>query len=513
VDDINATWKLVASKVGIDVNVLKEKILPLSALYSVAEHSRSALFAISDGALPNNVGGGYNLRVIIRRAMDFIDKYNWDVTMNDIVEWHAKYLEPLFPELSENLDSVKKILDVEREKYKLTKKKSKQIIFNLLDKSDKISEKKFIELYISQGISPEMIQEQAKKLDMKLVIPDDFYSKVSELKKEEQIKPVEKENLPLEKIADTEILYFKDFAMVEFTGTILKIIGNKVILNRTAFYPTSGGQIHDLGTIEGIKVIDIYKQGSHVIHVLEKSDGLKVRETVHGKIDFERRLQLAQHHTSTHIINGCAKKVLGNHIWQAGAHKGLKKARLDITHYESLTDEKVKEIERLANDIIEENMPVYSDLMKKDIAEKKYGFTLYQGGAVPGKVLRIISIPDFDTEACGGTHLHLTGEAKIIKILKTSKIQDGMVRIEFAAGKAAATELQKETGVLQEAALILDCQLNQIPARSQELFNKWKKVVKKKKIESDNDFKLLSTEESEDTEPQLLKNVALILKN
>ncbi len=512
VEDINKTWKMVADKIDIDVEELKQKILPLSALYSVAEHTRSGLFAINDGALPNNVGGGYNLRVILRRAMDFLDKYQWNVSMNDIAEWHADYLKPLFPELHENIESVKSILDVEKRKYAETKSKSRQIITNLLNKEDTISEKKFIELYSSQGISPEMIEEQAKVIGKKIVVPDDFYGKVSELQKETAPEKEIKEKLHLDDVQETEILYYSDFALVEFKGAVQKVIKNKVILDRTAFYPTSGGQMHDIGTLEGHKLVDCYKQGGIVVHVLDQEPDFEKGQVVHGKIDFKRRLQLAQHHTSTHIINGSAKQILGKHIWQAGAHKDLDKARLDITHYEALTEEQVMKIEKLANQIIEENRPVYSNLMKRNLAEAEYGFVLYQGGAVPGKVLRIISIPGFDTEACGGTHLHTTGEAKLIKILKTSKIQDGMVRIEFTAGEAAANEIGRETNILQEAARLLDCKINQVPARANELFEKWKKVVKKNKIESEDDFTLISKEESNETEPLLLKNTAGILK-
>ncbi len=510
VEDINKTWKEVAAKIDIDADELKEKILPLSALYSVAEHTRSGLFAISDGALPNNVGGGYNLRVILRRAMDFITKYDWDMNMQDIAEWHADYLKPIFPELSENLDSVKNILEVEKKKCAENRKKSKQVIVSLLEKNSEITDDKFLELYTSQGISPEMVFEHAKSLGRKLKTPDDFYGKVAQLKKEEQeIKEV-KEKLDLDDVPETEIMYYKDFALVEFTGSVLKVIDNKVILNQTAFYPTSGGQLHDEGTLEGYKLIDAYKQGGKVVHVLDDKPKWKKGDIVHGKIDFARRLQLAQHHTSTHIINGAAKRVLGNHIWQAGAAKGLSKARLDITHYESLTDEQVLKIERLANQIVEENRPVYSSVMPKHLAEKQYGFTLYQGGAIPGKNLRVVSIPDFDTEACGGTHLHLTGEAKCIKIVKTSKIQDAMVRIEFTAGEAAAKELNRETGILQEAAKILDCQVNQVPGRAQELFDKWKKAVKKGLKEPEL-FRLTSAAESKDSEPIMVKNTAATL--
>ncbi|MEM2131507.1 MAG: alanine--tRNA ligase-related protein, partial [Candidatus Woesearchaeota archaeon] len=536
VDDINKAWKNVAEKIDVDVNELKEKIVPLSALYSVAEHTRSALFAINDGALPNNVGGGYNLRVIIRRALDFLEKYEWNTELNDIADWHADYLKPIFPELSENLESVKTILDVEKRKYNETKTKSKQIIINLLNKQkDKesketesketdINEKKLFELYTSQGISPEMIKKQALLMNKKIKVPDDFYKKISELYKEEETKKEIKEKLDLEGLPDTEILYYNDFALTEFEAVVLKVIDNKLILDRTAFYPTSGGQLHDIGSINVLKselkinenkeynLVDCYKQGSIVVHVFDKELNLKKGDLIKGKIDFKRRLQLAQHHTSTHIINGCAKRVLGKHIWQAGANKDIDKARLDITHYEALTDEQMMKIEKMANEIIEKNLPVYSTLMKRNLAELEYGFVLYQGGAVPGKVLRIVNIPGFDVEACGGTHLHTTGEAKIIKILKTTKIQDAIVRIEFTAGEAAMNEIEKELSILQKAAKELDCKINQIPSRANELFEKWKKVVKKGKIEDENDFKILSMEESKESETQILKKTSELLK-
>ena len=132
VEDINETWNVVAKKVGVDTERLKEKIQPLAAMLSIAEHTRSLLFAISDGALPSNVGSGYDLRGILRRSLSFIDKYEWNIDIKDVVVWHAEYLKPLFPELSENLSDVHRILDVEKKKYYATKKKSKQKIEQLL---------------------------------------------------------------------------------------------------------------------------------------------------------------------------------------------------------------------------------------------------------------------------------------------------------------------------------------------------------------------------------------------
>ncbi|NOZ76854.1 MAG: alanine--tRNA ligase, partial [Euryarchaeota archaeon] len=160
-------------------------------------------------------------------------------------------------------------------------------------------------------------------------------------------------------------------------------------------------------------------------------------DTVRCKIDRERRVQLAQHHTATHIINGVSRKLLGEHIWQAGAEKTPRKSRLDITHYEALTPEQLEEIKEKTNDVIRQGISVVSRIYPRGEAEARFGFRLYQGGAVPGLELRVVSIPGLDTEACGGTHLHSTAEAEYVEMIGSTKIQDGIVRLEYVAGQAA----------------------------------------------------------------------------
>ncbi|MBD3204263.1 alanine--tRNA ligase [Candidatus Woesearchaeota archaeon] len=512
VEDIDKKWKQVSTKIDMPVEELKNKIERISAIYSIGEHARTLLIALSDGALPSNVGGGYNLRILARRCFGFIDKYGWKLSLPDVCRWHAEELTPEFPELKNNLEEVSKILDVEKKKYIDTKKKSRRIIAKILAKGGDITEELLIELYDTKGISPEDIQEQGKKLGKKIKIPNNFYAKVSELHEDSQKMLEKEEQLDLKDVSDTDILYYKSFDIIEFDAVAEKIIENKVILNRTAFYPTSGGQLHDKGTLNKEKVVEVYRQGGVVVHELEDEPNFRSGDKVHGKIDFERRLQLAQHHTATHIINGAARQILGNHIWQAGAHKDLDKARLDITHYDSLKDVEVKKIEKLSNEIIDKNLPVYSTVMDRQIAETEYGMRIYQGGAVPGKKIRIINIKGFDVEACGGTHLNLTGETKLIKILKTSKIQDGIVRIEFTAGTAAMETLEKQMEILQEAARILSCQVNQVPGRAEELFKNWKKARKAVKKNREIDFSELELSSNEETDGNLLKKTADILR-
>ena len=433
VENIDKTWVEVAEKVGEDVKTLKEKILPLAALYSVGEHSRALLVALSDGALPSNVGGGYNLRVILRRALSFIDKYGWKIELADLCKWHAEYLKPLFPELNEHLSEVTEIIEVEKDKYEQTKQKSHQLIKKFVQ--DNIDNKKLLQLYDSQGINPEIIKEEALKLGKTVEIPENFYAKVAELhEKAEQVHATKREEkLALDGIPDTKELYFDDYQKVSNKAKVLKVIDKNVVLDETVAYPTSGGQLHDLGTINGERVVDIFKQGGVIVHVLADKPKFKQGDNVEIKIDGERRKQLAQHHTATHIVNAAAKRVLGNHINQAGAKKTEEKAHLDVTHFRNISEEELEKINKEANKIIKEAVPVRSSFMSRSSAEKKYGMGLYQGGAVPGKEIRVVEIPEVDVEACGGTHLKNTQEAEEIKILKSSKIQDGIVRITFTS--------------------------------------------------------------------------------
>ncbi len=514
VEDINKSWEEIGSKLNMSGADLKEKILPMTAIYSVAEHTRALLVALTDGVLPSNVGGGYNLRVILRRALSFIDQFDWDIKLKDVCAWHTDELKELFPELEKNLKEVSKILDVETKKYYASKTKANQIVERIVHKE--ITTETLLKLYDSDGISPEVIKICAAKHGKTIVIPDNFYTLVGELheKRKKIITEKSETNFDLTDVNDTEKLFWESYELFEFKAKVLKVFGDNVILDKSAFYPTSGGQQHDTGAINGFKVLNVLKQGNHIIHEIETND-LKEGDLVDGKIDKDRRTQLTIHHTATHIINGSAKRILGNHIWQAGASKSVKKARLDITHFDSLSETELQQIEDTANSIVKDNLEIKKQLMPRKDAEEKFGFVLYQGGAVPGKVIRVVNIPDVDVEACGGTHLNRTSEAGKIKILKTSKLQDGIVRIEFTAGKAAEQSEEEDAKILDEIAKQLNVQKNQVPKTAANLFSVWKKVkkaVKKKKELSKEDFEFKIKDVFEGTDDEVLEETAKVLK-
>ena len=230
----------------------------------------------------------------------------------------------------------------------------------------------------------------------------------------------------------------------------MKSFDNYVVLDRTSFYARGGGQEPDHGKIDNYEVVDVTKHGDIIVHEL-KGGIPKQGETVSCIINSTRRDRITKNHTSTHVINTSARSVLGSWVWQHSAFKDEDHARLDITHHSALTDEEVLQIEQAANSIIEQNIPVKIENFDRGTAEQKYGFRIYQGGVVPVKSVRIVSIGDLDIEACGGTHVKKTSEIEQVKITKTKRIQDGVVRIEFVSGNTAKEfALKKQQNVESE---------------------------------------------------------------
>jgi len=520
VDDIDKAWQFVADSVRINKDELRAKILPLAALYSIAEHTRGLLIAIRDGALPSNTGGGYNLRMLARRALGFIDKYNWDIKLFDVCKLHAQELKSIFPELLENLDDLKAILENEEIKYQANKQKMQSIIQKLKKSKAKITTDKLIELYDSNGIAPDMIKEH---IDVK--VPDNFYAIVSELhlnktekEKAEEIDADLKAKLDSLNL-ENEVLYYDDYSKVKFDAKVTFFKDKYVCLDKTAFYPTSGGQEHDIGTIEHNKnvynVVDSFKYGNVIVHVLDNDveSDIDIGDKVKVKINFETRKQLTQNHTATHIINAAAKDILGNHINQAGAKKTVEKAHIDLTHFKALSDDEIIDIEQRANEIVNDSLPVNKSFIPRTEAEQKFGMRIYQGGAVPGKVLRIIEIPDVDVEACGGTHLNNTKEAELIKIISVTKVQDDIVRVYFVAGNNAKKIVDQDKDIIAQLKQLLDADNEHIiPCRAEELFTKWKKAKKLAKKDKELDKDLFELDSYDMYSGDILKKTAELLK-
>ena len=438
-DDLNQVRRLAIKNAEITDEQLSKMITPMEGMYLIADHLRTLIFAITDGALPSNVGGGYNLRMMLRRINATVSKLNLNLDIDDLIDTHIDYLKDTYPELDEKREDVKKILKIETARYEESKVHMKK-------KAEKIREKgtpsvnELITFYESDGITPEYLKE----VNAITEIPSSFYSKLSDLHQSEKKKTITE--LPLEQLPETETLFYKDDPM-EFEAKVIKVFDDQVVLNKTSFYARGGGQEPDHGSIAGFEVIDVDKHANIIVHKL-KGGIPKEGDVVQCKVDEVRRSNITKNHTSTHIINTSARSVLGSWVWQHSAFKDDDHARLDITHHSSLNDEQVKQIEDAANKMIKDNYLVKIEYFDRGTAEQQYGFRIYQGGVVPVKSVRIVSIEDKDIEACGGTHVKKTGDIELIKITKTKRIQDGVVRLEFVSGPNAfdyVKEKEKES--------------------------------------------------------------------
>lgn len=454
-DDLLDVRKNAIKNCGITEEQFSKTISPLEGIYMIADHLRTLIFAISDGALPSNVGGGYNLRMVLRRVIGTIERMNIKVDIAELIDLHIDYLKDTYPELDERRYDVKKILEIESSRYQGSKSRMEDIANRLKKKKSTPSVDELITLYESDGITPDYLKE----FNVIPEIPSTFYSRLSELHQSEKKK--EERQFSVEGLPETELLFYKDDPK-EFKAKVLRVFDNKsVVLDKTSFYARGGGQEPDHGTIENYQVIDVNKHGNVVVHEL-KGGVPKEGSEVLCKVDSDRRSKVTKHHTTTHILNSSSRNVLGSWVWQHSAFKEKDYGRLDITHHSNLTEEQVEKIESMANSVIQKNLPVSIKEYSRGDAEQRFGFSIYQGGVVPVKSVRIVSVSDFDIEACGGTHVKWTGEIGLMKITRTERIQDGVLRLEFVAGESALKYIQNQDKDLSRIARSLEADKQKI---------------------------------------------------
>jgi alanyl-tRNA synthetase len=428
-----------------------------ASIYSLADHTKCLAFMLGDGIVPSNVKAGYLARLIIRRSLRFLKSIKLDTSLGKLVEMQIDFLSKEFPSLMDSKKQINEILDIETKRYSETLNKGESLVKRILKDKKTIDENELITLYDTHGMQPDIVKNIAKKQGLEIDIPKNFESMVAELhshEKKEEIKKENKSDLPT-----TEQLYYKDHYLKEFDAQVIWKNKSEIILNKTSFYPEGGGQPGDIGflTCNGKKltVKNVVKSGDSIIHLT--NGDLEVGDRIHGQIDWDHRYTLMKHHTGTHLVNGALRKLLGEHVWQAGSQLGKNDARFDFAHYKPISESEKKEIEILANKFIEQAVSVEKRVMDRNSAEKSFGFRLYQGGVPSGNSIRVLNIPGIDVEACGGTHLNNSKEVEKIRIIKTERIQDGVNRIIFAAGKMADVHLEGEKDLYNKIITELCC--------------------------------------------------------
>jgi alanyl-tRNA synthetase len=491
-EDMETARDNIADKLDVSTTRLVELMEPLETIYAISDHCRTMAYMFGDGIVPSNVGTGYLARMVLRRTKRLVDEVGVDAPLDELVDMQAKRLE------YDNRDTVRDIVRTEVEKYRETLERGGRQVRRLADeyasRGEPIPLEEVIELYDSHGIQPDTVEQIAQEKGAKVDIPDDFYSLVAARHGGEQAFEDDQPRSDEDRIADlpnTDKLYYEDQDRTEFEAVVLDVIERDpddadgdseydVVLDQTMFYPEGGGQPADTGTLSTddttVEVMHVEEVEGVILHRTDESPGKG--EFVRGQIDAARRARLMRHHTATHIIGHAAREVLGDHVRQAGAQKGTDSSRLDVTHYERISREDVKAIERVANELVTDNFPVKQEWIHRNDAQEKHGFDLFQGGIPPGKEIRLIHVAE-DVQACAGTHVGRTGDIGTIKVLSTERVQDGVERLTFAAGDAAIEATQHTEDALYEAAETLDVSPPEVPETAARFFTEWKERGKR----------------------------------
>ncbi|UCB60789.1 MAG: alanine--tRNA ligase [Candidatus Bathyarchaeota archaeon] len=486
-----SSQRKVAEHVGLKAHELAEILLPIENAFAVADHTKSLSFMLAEGVVPSNVQEGYLTRLMIRRTYRLLKALGIENRLDEIIDLQIREWGKDFPHLEDMQNEIIEMLLVEQQKFEDTLKRGAQLVERIVNDLKRKGKKRIptetlVELYDSHGLPPEVVRDSAEKEGVQVKKTEDFYKMVAERHLEAPQKTVlvdERANLVAD-LPETRMLYYEDAYLTEFHSRVLRVLDrNQVVLEQTNFYPEGGGQPGDTGFLEfdgrKSKVVDAQKVGKVIIHILKNGapqEGILVK----GSIDWQRRSYLMRAHTATHLVMGAARRVLGQHVWQTGTQKNVEQARLDISHYRRLTPQETDKIEALANQAVIDMIPVVTEWLPRDEAEASYGFRLYQGGAVPGKKIRVVKVDDWEVEACAGTHIKNTGEVGFIKILHTARIQDGVERLVYSTGRYAVEASQRNGKLLRKLSETLDAPLEKLLPTTKRLLREWKEMRREK---------------------------------
>lgn len=473
------------------------------SLKVIADHVRSFTMMINDGILPANDGRGYVLRRILRRAVRHGRLLGIDQQfLNKIVDIVINLMGEHYTTLLEKKDYIQKVVEMEEKRFMQTLQQGTEILNEkikiLNEKNEKILDgPTAFQLYDTFGfpweLTEEIIGEQGLKMD-KL----GFDLEMKKQRERARNARSDKEGMPV--IYDTSSLGVDRLIVDEkaIKGEIIAIynadkpqlVSNAndgteiaIICDITPFHAEGGGQLGDVGKIYGeTSVIDVkltkkLPDGS-TIHI-----GTVVEGTIHiaDKVKFEtnkiRKNDIARNHTATHLLHAALKKVLGEHVNQAGSYVGPDRLRFDFSHFSSVTSEELTEVEKIVNEKILEAIDL--NIQEKTIEEAKKLGAMALFGEKYGSVVRVVTVPGYSVELCGGTHIHNTAELGIFKILTESSTGAGVRRIEAVTGHGALNHINANELLLKNISDELKCRTSDIIEKIDVLNTEFKKSENK----------------------------------
>ena len=471
------------------------------SLRVITDHIRSATFMICDGILPSNEGRGYVLRRLLRRAarhgklLGVNDPFLYQVVDTVIHENEGQY-----PDLREKQTYITKVIRTEEENFGRTIDGGMKIFSDLLAEHKQKLEKIFsgadaFRLYDTFGFPIDLTMEMAA--DEGLSVDENAFQKLMK----EQKERAREARKALGDLGWAGVEFGKDVPATEFVGydhsecdaKIVAIVADEelreevaagaeavVVLDQSPFYAEMGGQVADHGTItaDGVvfTVADVQKnKGGKFMHYGRLAQGvLHVGDTVHAAIDMERRKAIQRAHSTTHLLDAALKKVLGDHVHQAGSLVEPDRLRFDFTHFEAISPEELRQVEELVNDAVLEGYPVVTEVLPIEEAKKKGAVAMF--GEKYGETVRVVEMSDFSVEFCGGTHVDNTAKAGPFRIKSESSVASGVRRIEATCGKLSLKAMESSQGVLSRAAQFLKTAPSGLLERMEQQANEMKQL-------------------------------------
>jgi alanyl-tRNA synthetase len=417
----------------------------------IADHIRAISFTIADGQLPSNTGAGYVIRRILRRAVRYYYSYldYKQPLMHQLLPVIAEQFANVFPELKAQQDFVAKVIKEEEEAFLRTLEKGLKKIDELVNVSKASG-------IINGDAAFELLDTYGFPIDLTTLIASENNLKVDEVGFNKAL--AEQKNRSRAATAmDTEDWQIVNEGDVKFVGydsleTKTKVLRYRkvsgkgkemyqIVLEQTAFYAESGGQVGDQGKLRiannELQIIDTKKENDLIIHFAETIPADLSGDVV-ATVDASRRHRITIHHSVTHLMHAALRNVLGKHVAQKGSLVNDEHLRFDFSHFAKMTDDEIAQVEKIVNQKIRENIPVVIKSMSKDDAMKTGAMALF--GEKYGDMVRVVTIdPNYSIELCGGTHVGNTGEIGFFKVRSESAVAAGVRRIEAVSGEAAET--------------------------------------------------------------------------
>jgi len=447
----------------------------------IADHIRATTFLLSEGVIPSNEGRGYVLRRIIRRASRHARLLNLhEPCLYRMVTPVIDTMGDLYPELTDERERTRKLLRMEEERFTRTIEMGMNILDEVIAKIKEEGEtvipgEEVFRLYDTYGFPLDLARDIA--MDAGLSIDEEGFHKEMELQRkraravwsaeERVLSPVYGEII--KEAGETEFTGYSTLkteasikALVKEGGSVEELTAGEegeIILDRTPFYAESGGQVGDTGLMDSedahVRVLDTRKpvHGLHVHHVKITRGKVRKGDRVTCSVDEEKRKATMRNHTATHLLHKALKTVLGEHVRQSGSWVSPERLRFDFTHFYALQKDEIKRIEDIVNEKILGNLPVRTDVMPLEEAVKTGAVALFDEKY--GETVRVVSVGDFSSELCGGTHCSATGEIGLFVIVSEGSVASGVRRIEALTGSGALEFLRQKAHELDSIKELL----------------------------------------------------------